>query len=77
MSARSSLTSKIAFWGICAVIVAWIAATIVFEINLGWPATGVQVAKRIVGWGVEIMLIRTLIIGTRKCRGAASLNNFH
>ena len=37
-----------------------------FEMHLGFPASGLQWAKRIVGWGVEIWLIRTLLLGVRR-----------
>lgn len=54
---------QVAFWGICLIILGWIAATILFEIHLGWPVNGVQWAKRLVGWGIECWLIRAFIRG--------------
>jgi len=71
MNGRYSLTPRFAFYGICLIAIAWLAITIPVELHLGWPANGLQWAKRIVGWGVEIWLLRTLIFGVQRCRLAS------
>lgn len=50
----------------CVFVIGWLAATFLFELHLGWPANSIQWAKRLVGWGVEIWLIRTLARVVRK-----------
>lgn len=67
MKVPAFLSSQIAFWGICLVGLCWLAVTVLFEIQLGWPLSGVQWARRLVGWGVELWLIRTLALGARRC----------
>lgn len=66
MNARSSVIPQVAFWGICLIAIVWITGTLLFESHQGWPVTGIQWAKRIAGWGVELMLIRTLLRGVRR-----------
>lgn len=73
MNIRSRLIPQFAFWGICLIGLAWITLSFWFEIHLGLPATSVQWVKRAVGWVVEIWLIRTLLLGARRC-GSASWN---
>ena len=73
MKTRSSLTPQVAFWGICVIAFCWIAATLLFEMHLGLPGSGIQWAKRIVGWGVEIWLLRTLLLGVRRRQQISSL----
>ena len=58
--------SRIAFWGMCATVLRWMAATVAFEFRLGWPGSGLDWAKRIVGWGVELLLIRALVSLVRR-----------
>jgi hypothetical protein len=66
MNARPSLPPRLAYWGICLIVIAWLAATVLFEMHLGWPVTGIQWCKRLVGWGVEFMLVRALFLSTRR-----------
>lgn len=70
MNDRNILTPRLAFYGICLIAIAWLTLTVPFELHLGWPATGVQWAKRIAGWAVEIWLLRTLIFGVQRFRTA-------
>ncbi len=70
MNARLPVSPQFAFWGICIIAVCWLAATLLFEVHLGLPYTGVQWAKRLIGWGVEFWMFRTLMIGFRRCRAA-------
>ncbi len=63
MKTRSFLTPQFAVWGICLIVLCWIAATFAIEIHLGWPVGAIQWVKRLVGWSVEFLLIRTLIVG--------------
>jgi hypothetical protein len=67
MKPHTLLTPQIAFWGHCLIGLGWIAATILFELHLGWPITATQWIKRPVGWGIEFLLARTLVIGARRC----------
>jgi hypothetical protein len=66
MKTQSPLTPKLAIWGICLIVLCWIAATFLFEFHLGWPAGSIQWAKRLVGWSVEFLLIRTFVLGIRR-----------
>jgi hypothetical protein len=66
MKTKSLLTTQIGVWGICLIVMGWLAATCLFEMHLGWPGSGIQWAKRLVGWAVEIFLVRALIIGVRR-----------
>ena len=67
MNTRSSITPQVAFWGLCLIAVVWIVITAGFEIHQGWPVTGAQWMKRLVGWGVELLLVRALVHGVRRC----------
>ena len=71
MNERFSIPPQLALWGICTIAIAWLAATFLFEIHLGLPVTGIQWAKRAIGWFVEFWMYRTLMIGFRRCRVAA------
>jgi hypothetical protein len=66
MKIPSFPTPRLAFWGICAIALGWSALTLMFELRLGWPSTGGLLAKRLIGWGVECWLIRTLAVGIRR-----------
>jgi hypothetical protein len=68
MNTRFPLSPPFAFWGICIVAVCWLAATLLFELHLGFPSSGVQWAKRLIGWFVEFWMFRTLVIGFRRRR---------
>jgi hypothetical protein len=70
MTTNTRLTPRLAFWGICTIAIAWLAASLFFELHLGVPTNGTQWLKRAVGWGVEVMLIRALFLGTRRYRVA-------
>jgi hypothetical protein len=71
MKAPAFLTPQLAFWGLCLIGLVWLAATILFEAHLGWPVGSIQWAKRLVGWGVELWLMRTLVLGARRCSASA------
>lgn len=68
MKAQILISPKYAFWGICIIASSWLAATALFEVYLGVPGNGIQWAKRLVGWGVEIWLLRTLLTGFNRRR---------
>jgi hypothetical protein len=67
MKSRSTLIPPSAFWCICLIALAWLAATVLFETRLGWPETSIQWLKRLVGWSVELWLVRTLFTGVPRC----------
>lgn len=64
-----NINPRIALAGICLVAFGWIAATLLFELHMGLPVSGVQWAKRLVGWGVEVWFLRTLARGFVRYRG--------
>lgn len=66
MNESTALSSKIAFWGICIIATGWLIATAAFEVHFGLPTTGIQFAKRLVGWAVELWLFRTLRVGFQR-----------
>lgn len=66
MKTQALSKPQIAFWGILLLAIGWIAATLVFEIHLGWPGNAIAWAKRLVGWGVEAWLVRTVVIGMKR-----------
>ncbi len=68
MNKPSSLSPKVAFWGICIIAAGWLAATACLEVHFGLPTTGIQLAKRLVGWAVELWLFRTLMVGFQRYR---------
>jgi hypothetical protein len=70
MNRRSLISPQAGFWGICLIVTAWLIASLLFEIHQGWPVTGLQYAKRLVGWFVEFWLIRTLVLGMRRLNAA-------
>jgi hypothetical protein len=72
MKSRSVLMPQAAFWGVCLIGAAWIVASVFVEAHLGWPATTAQWLKRSLGWAVEIWLLRTLVLGSRRYATAIS-----
>jgi hypothetical protein len=59
-------TSKIALTGLCLIAIIWLAATVLFEVHLGWPVNTIQWAKRLLGWAVEFWLVRTVFLAARR-----------
>jgi len=72
MNTRLPISPQFAVWGICIIATCWLAASVLFEIHLGLPVTGIQWAKRAVGWWVEFWMLRTLMNGFHRCRMAAA-----
>jgi hypothetical protein len=62
------INPRVAVAGICLMALGWLALTLLFEFHMGLPASGVQWAKRLVGWGVELWFIRVLAFGFVRCR---------
>lgn len=63
-----NINPRVALGGICLVAFGWIALTLLLEIHFGMPVTGIQWAKRLVGWGVELWFLRTLARGCVRFR---------
>ena len=59
-----------AFYGICVIAMSWLVLTVIMENHFGMPGTPMQWAKRMIGWGVELWLIRSLVVGIRRSRAA-------
>jgi hypothetical protein len=66
MKFRSPSLSQFAFYGVCLVAAGWIVLTVVMETHFGIPNTPFQWFKRLLGWGVEFWLIRSLFLGIRR-----------
>jgi len=70
MKTRSPLLPQFAFYGICLVAASWLILTVVMETHFGVPQTSAQWLKRLLGWGLEFWLIRSLFLGIRRSRFA-------
>lgn len=64
--AQNRTVTKVAFWGICLVAIAWLTFTMLFEMHRGVPSNGIQWTKRLAGWIVEGWFLHTLISGIRR-----------
>ena len=67
---NQTLLLRIGFWSLCCLACIWIGLSLMFEIHMGLPTTGLQWGKRLLGWGLEIWLVRTLMLGVRRYYGA-------
>lgn len=73
MTTSKRITPQIAFWGICIIALTWLAATLLFETHLGWPVTLLQWIKRLIGWLVEMWLVKTFFFGARRCAATVAV----
>lgn len=70
LKTRGPLLPHFAFYGICIVTACWLVLTVLMETHFGLPRSGGQWLTRILGWGVEFWLIRSLFVGIRRSQFA-------
>ena len=58
--------ARIAFWFLCLMAVGWVGFAAIFETRAGIPVTREEWGHRLIGWFIELMLLRTFVKGVRR-----------
>ena len=58
--------ARLGFWLLCVIGTSWVGFATIFETRAGFPVTREEWGHRLIGWFIELMLLRTFVKGVRR-----------
>gem|GEM_PF-3787831 len=74
MTIQKQFFPKMIFGGICMVAVAWATITLYLESSAGLPVTRSDWGHRLIGWFINVLLVRAFVRGVRRYYKAKALS---